>query len=182
MWQHHAEGFLWIKKLVDLLDQYENNRDKYPTLADFMPEIVKLQNEIVTDEYIAKLQELQKRKEEEDSPQIMATNPLNGAKDVDPGITEISVTFDRPMSRGMAWYTTDGVFPERSDNAFPVWSDDKRTSTMQNVVLKPGTTYKVRFNTELEWNSNIPNDGFRCTDNIPLKPVYYTFTTKEATE
>jgi len=39
-----AKGFIWIDKLVDLLGVYEKNRDKYPTLSDFMPEIVKFES------------------------------------------------------------------------------------------------------------------------------------------
>lgn len=33
-------GFLWIRKLAQLLDRYENNRKKYPTFEHFFPEIV----------------------------------------------------------------------------------------------------------------------------------------------
>ena len=126
------------------------------------------------------LDALLEQKREPFAPQITATNPPNGAKDVDPNITEISVTFDRPMMPGIAWYTRDGgkTFPKRSDDQFPVWSEDKKTSTVKNVVLKPGTTYNVWFNTEVELYSNIPGDGFRSANNIPLKPVHYTFTTK----
>lgn len=36
-----GRGFHWTKELSELLDQYENQRDKYKTLDDFMPEIVR---------------------------------------------------------------------------------------------------------------------------------------------
>ena len=39
-----SKGFLWIDELVSALSAYEHNRDKYPALKDFMPEIVKVQN------------------------------------------------------------------------------------------------------------------------------------------
>jgi hypothetical protein len=52
---YRGVGFLWIEELVELLGRYEKERDKYPTLDDFMPEIVKMQNAFVTDEYIAEL-------------------------------------------------------------------------------------------------------------------------------
>jgi len=53
--KNRSLGFLWIEELVDLLDVYESNRDRFPTLDDFMPEIVKMQNDLVTDEYISHL-------------------------------------------------------------------------------------------------------------------------------
>ena len=33
-------GFLWMEGLSDLLIEYEQNRDKYPTLDDFFPKVV----------------------------------------------------------------------------------------------------------------------------------------------
>jgi hypothetical protein len=39
-------GFLWIEELVNALSVYEQNRDQYPALKDFMPEIVKVQNRL----------------------------------------------------------------------------------------------------------------------------------------
>jgi uncharacterized protein (DUF342 family) len=37
-----GRGFLWTKELSELLEQYEKQRDKYRTLDDFIPEIVKV--------------------------------------------------------------------------------------------------------------------------------------------
>lgn len=41
-------GFIYMDKFVDLLkNEYEPNRDKYPTFEDFYPEILKLLNDIL---------------------------------------------------------------------------------------------------------------------------------------
>ncbi|GMU21948.1 MAG: hypothetical protein AMXMBFR13_20360 [Phycisphaerae bacterium] len=37
-------GFRWIEELSDLLGEYEAQRDRYPTLESFMPEVVKFFN------------------------------------------------------------------------------------------------------------------------------------------
>lgn len=39
-------GFQWLGSLVDKLGEYDTNRDKYPTLESFMPEIVGFYNEL----------------------------------------------------------------------------------------------------------------------------------------
>lgn len=39
-----ARGFLWTPELVEQLRIYSQNRDKYPTLADFYPELIKCIN------------------------------------------------------------------------------------------------------------------------------------------
>ena len=160
---YRSRGFLWIVELVNLLGEYESNRDKYPTLGDFMPEIVKMQNALVTEEYLADLKNY--------SPKITAINPPNGAKDVELNVSEISVTFDRPMGAGMMWFTRGEHEPYPKHDA-AVWSADGLTCTGRNVgPLEPGTTYHIWFNYEGLY-------GFRCANGIPLKPVHYTFTTK----
>jgi len=40
-----SHGFLWTKDLTDLLEKYENNRDKYPTFESFFPEFVRFMND-----------------------------------------------------------------------------------------------------------------------------------------
>lgn len=159
-------GFLWLEELVEVLGCYEQERDKYLTLDDFMPEIVKLQNAIVTDEYIAEL-----RKQEESRPKITVINPPNGAKNVDPSITEIAITFDRPMMDDLGWNTQNAgrMFPERSEHSPLVWSDDKRTCTLSHVVLRPGRMYNYRIGGA---------ENFRSADGVLLTPIFYTFTTR----
>ncbi len=44
-----ANGFVWMKELVELLGQYENKRNIYPTLESFMPEIVSFYNSVAVD-------------------------------------------------------------------------------------------------------------------------------------
>ena len=34
-----AFGFFWIKELVDELESYDKQRDKYPTLESYMPKL-----------------------------------------------------------------------------------------------------------------------------------------------
>ena len=48
-------------------------------------------------------------------PSVVETFPVTGSTDVDPAITEISVTFDEPMTdRSWSWaYTNKEQFPER---------------------------------------------------------------------
>src|SRR5207244_4222348 len=42
------------------------------------------------------------------APKLVKTDPENGARNVDPYLAEITVTFDRDMRRGMSW-TGDGL-------------------------------------------------------------------------
>jgi hypothetical protein len=42
----NSKGFVWIEDLVNALSVYASNRDKYPALKDFIPEVVKVQNNL----------------------------------------------------------------------------------------------------------------------------------------
>ena len=35
------DGFIYIDKLFEKLEEYEDNRDKYPTIDSFYPELIK---------------------------------------------------------------------------------------------------------------------------------------------
>lgn len=42
---HKKRGFLWIDELSGVLARYEAQRDKYPTLESFVPELVAFFNQ-----------------------------------------------------------------------------------------------------------------------------------------
>ena len=44
-----CNGFLFLEDFAKATDRYQANRDKYPTLDDFMPELVKLHNSLNVD-------------------------------------------------------------------------------------------------------------------------------------
>jgi beta-lactamase regulating signal transducer with metallopeptidase domain len=101
-------------------------------------------------------------------PIIVRLSPANGAKEVDPSTTEISVEFDQPMGGGMSWTGGGNDFPETTDKAR--WSEDKQTCTLP-VLLKPSWTYHIGLN-------HVYANNFQNAYGIPLQPTPYTFTTR----
>ena len=67
-------------------EQYERGRDRYPDMDAFMPRVVTF-----FDDYAKKAEGLAGRK-----PKVVKMVPANGAKNVNPSLTEIKVTFNRP--------------------------------------------------------------------------------------
>ncbi len=45
-YDNDRHGFVWVEQLADLLEEYQKQRDKYPTLESFMPEVVKFYNDL----------------------------------------------------------------------------------------------------------------------------------------
>jgi beta-lactamase regulating signal transducer with metallopeptidase domain len=108
------------------------------------------------------------------APQIVKMEPENGATDVDPNLTAIRVTFDRPMAGGFSWTGGGEHFPTIPAGQKPRWSADKRSCTLP-VELKPDWQYQLGLNSRSFKN-------FASAAGIPLEPVVYEFHTSPANE
>jgi beta-lactamase regulating signal transducer with metallopeptidase domain len=106
-------------------------------------------------------------------PSIVSTTPARGATDVDPGITEITVTFDRDMGGGMSWTGGGPEFPPIPEGQKPQWRD-KRTCVMP-VKLQAGHYYRVGINSTSYRN-------FRSAAGVPALTSAIYFTTRGASD
>ena len=81
------------------------------------------------------------------APNVIETFPVTGSTDVDPLITEISVTFDEPMMDGTwSWaYSNKNMFPEM--NGQPYYQPGL-TKNVLPVKLEPNKEYGVWINTD----------------------------------
>ncbi len=105
-------------------------------------------------------------------PKIVKMFPENNIKDVDPNISQVYLTFDRPMGTGMAWAQRDdntALTADVTDKIF--WTEDRRTCVAP-VQLKPNKTYEILLNMK-------PFIGFCSVEGVPSEYVFYTFTTGE---
>jgi hypothetical protein len=81
--EQQTRGFEWMKELSGLLEQYEAERDHYPTLESFSPRLVSFFRDYAG--------EFQKKHCEVEAgrPKVVSMVPANGAADVDPGTRTI---------------------------------------------------------------------------------------------
>jgi beta-lactamase regulating signal transducer with metallopeptidase domain len=105
------------------------------------------------------------------TPRIVKTSPPIGAKDVDPAIKEITITFDRDMAGGFSWTGGPPDFPQGRTGEKPTWRD-KRTCALP-VSLEAGKYYRVGINSQSHQN-------FRSAAGVSAKPTSFYFTTKGA--
>jgi RNA polymerase sigma-70 factor (ECF subfamily) len=103
------------------------------------------------------------------APKIIATTPADGAEDVDPGLTEITVTFDQDMGGGFSWTGGGPEFPTTPRGAKARWQD-KRTCVLP-VKLEPGHHYRVGINSPSYRN-------FSSVAGESVEPSSINFTTK----
>ena len=107
-----------------------------------------------------------------DPPKVVEMFPANGAIDVDPGVTEIWVKFDKDMSTEGFSFCGDGpAFPKFDGK--PTWVGKRRV--VVRVKLKPDHDYELSLNCPAGQN-------FKSADGTPLEPVPWTFSTVSAPE
>jgi RNA polymerase sigma-70 factor (ECF subfamily) len=102
-------------------------------------------------------------------PVVVQTVPPAGSEGVDPGLTEIRVTFSKPMRDGTWSWSTWGedTFPETTGR--PHYLADGKTCVLP-VKLQPGKFYASWLNSE-----NFKN--FKDTSGEPAVPYLLTFQT-----
>jgi hypothetical protein len=102
-------------------------------------------------------------------PRIVRLEPLNGAKEVSPAVTELRVTFNIPMAKSFSWTGGGPEFPGAPSGKKPYWTEDKKTCVLP-VELKPGSNYRLGLNSP-------SYKGFQSAGGVALDPVAYSFRT-----
>lgn len=108
-------------------------------------------------------------------PVVVKTVPEAGIRDVDPNLSEISVTFSRDMrDRSWSWcHESEETFPKATGQ--PSYQTDKRTCVMP-VKLEPGKTYTIWLN----WKDGTEAQNFKDEQGHSAAPYLLVFKTKDA--
>jgi len=159
-----SRGFMWIKELVDLLDQYEKDRITYPTLGSFMPQIISFyqttaNNIVIIKENFSKTY----------LPHVASIQQFeNNATDVDPNIKEIKVYFDKPLVDNYSFY-----YGDKGKKHYPLievigFSDNFKAITIK-VALKPDWEYQMV----------LKNYSFKTKEGFHLEDYEVKFKTRK---
>lgn len=103
-------------------------------------------------------------------PKVISTSPQNAAKDVDPSLNEISVTFNEPMmDKSWSWsYEDKNKFPQMTGEPY---YKDNYTKCVLPVRLEPNKEYVIWINTARFKN-------FKDKAGNPAEPYRFTFKTR----
>ena len=103
-------------------------------------------------------------------PRIVNLVPANGARNVDPSLTAIRVTFNVPMSSGFSWTGGGPEFPVIPRGRRPYWTNGHKVCVLP-VKLQPHHTYRLGLN-------SLTYIGFENAGDVPLDPVTLIFSTR----
>lgn len=164
--------FYWVPNLVAALEVYRQNRDKYPTLASYLPEIVEVYK-VVSENPIETFQQnidyalALPINTDSNSPKIVDFFPKNKEQNISTDTKEIVLIFDKEM---LHKYNVD--HPPFPYTPLPIdsikLSPNKRE---MRLILKS----KLNENTEY---GLVFKPYFRSVDSLYLDKNYlYTFST-----
>jgi len=105
-------------------------------------------------------------------PVVVKTVPVAGSTGVDPGLTEIRVTYSKPMTDGSWSWSTWGEENELEGTGEPRYLADGRTCVLP-VKLQPGKFYATWLNSDKFHN-------FQDSTGRPAVPYLLTFQTAKA--
>lgn len=169
MWYQIGRHFIWMPEAVELLGEYEANRDKYPDFLSFTPRIVEFSNDISTN--IDAIRQRRKKEKAIRSGQVLhvkAIEPFgNGAQDVDPNLTEITIRFDRPLiGHGYSFNPGPGGMAKVFEFVDAKGYSDDNTAVTIVVKLEPNREYEFYV---LKDYSFVTPDGIRMTEDYLVK-------------
>ena len=155
-------GFYWIDTVCYTLQQYEKQRDKYPTLDSYMPEFVRLINSLETKEII-------KRVNANKVDFVVQSSIKNGDLSVNPDTKELILTFNRKMypwtfgtSKGKKGY-------KYSFNIREVHLNEKNANEWKlKIELEPNKEYSIAFPQQHFYDEN-GNQGKRKVYYLDFK-------------
>ncbi len=103
-------------------------------------------------------------------PRVVSTSPPNAAQDVDPSLTEITVTFNEPMmDKNWSWcYEDKDKFPRMTGD--PYYTDNYKKCVLP-VKLEPDKEYVI-------WINTVNFKNFKDKAGNPVEPYKFTFKTK----
>jgi hypothetical protein len=158
--EEEKHGFILTQTLCDALKYYEQQRETYVTMSDFMPVYVKAVNDFDLKQY---------KKQQKQQAKLNATYKVsikNGAKNVPSGPFLLTIKFSKPMTEGISLYLSQGIdFPPVKGYT---WRDDKTLEV--SFLLEPSHQYGFI----------VKGDGFYTKDGHNAgKDTEITFITGE---
>lgn len=156
--EEEDRGFSLARTMVEKLTGYEREKEKYPRMESFMPELVNAINCFDVSGYKKTMREAKRNR-------IHYTcNIRNGSKNIPAGEFTVKIKFDRPMTGSVALAMTEKDFPRFKDYS---WSDDMRTLSI--IFL---------FEEKHPYGFFINGDGFRSKDGYASISKKINFSTR----
>ena len=153
--QNH--GFVWMNEAVDFMDRFTENRDRYRTIDDFMPEFVEYMRSVAS-----RMDSIARR------PTVKEITPAVGST-VSPDLEEIRVIFSEPVETEMYDVRTNPGYEPVIPNK---WARYNRMAKKigrdgELVYYENDTTFVIKIGLPLESGKEY---GIRVLEGTVVQP------------
>jgi hypothetical protein len=156
-------GFLWMNELVEELEKYSNQREKYPTLESYIPNII-----IAYNNYANNILEYEKTFDKE-RPKIVSISEFkNFDQNVNSKINVITLNFDKPL-KGKGYSINLG---EKGKSYFPEIGKITYSEDRKSVIIE------VKLIENKEYQFIVTGLSFVSEKGIPIKDYLIEFKTE----
>ncbi len=152
-------GFIWIKGLVNELMKYDNQRNIYPTLESYVPELLNAYKD-----FAEKISQIDAQRPKVES----IAEFTNNDKSVNPQIKTITINFDRPLA-GKGYSVNYG---SKGQSAFPKLGNIHYINDNKSVIME------VQLIPDKEYQFVLTGQNFKTEQGIPLKSYEVNFKTQ----
>lgn len=153
------KGFMWIKGLVSELKKYDSQRDIYPTLESYIPNL-----SIAYKTFAEKISQFDNQRPKVES----ITDFSNNATSVSPQLKTITINFDRPLA-GKGYSVNYG---SKGKLAFPKFGAINYANDNKSIVME------VQLLPEQEYQFVLTGKDFKTPEGIALKTYEVNFKTQ----
>lgn len=153
------KGFIWIKGLVDQLIKYDNQRNIYPTLESYVPELLNAYKD-----FAEKISQFDAQRPKVESIEEFTNND----KSVNPQIKTITINFDKPLA-GKGYSVNYGT---KGQSAFPKLGNIHYTNENKSVIME------VQLIPDKEYQFVLSGKNFKTEQGVPLKTYEVNFKTQ----
>ncbi len=153
------KGFVWIKGLVEELKKYDRNREKYPTLESYIPNLT-----VSYKSFAKKITEFDSQRPKVES----ILEFTNNDETVSPQIKTITINFNRVLA-GKGYSINYG---NKGKSAFPKIDKINYTNDNKSIVME------VQLMTNKEYQFVLTGKSFKTEQGIPLKTYEVNFKTQ----
>ena len=156
-------GFLWMNELVEELEKYSKQREKYPTLESYIPNII-----IAYNNYANNILVYEKTFDNE-RPNIVSINEFkNFDQNVNSKINVFTLNFDKPL-KGKGYSINLG---EKGKSYFPEIGKIKYSEDRKSVIIE------VKLIENKEYQFIVTGLSFVSEKGIPIKDYLIEFKTE----
>jgi hypothetical protein len=153
------KGFMWIKGLVSELKKYDNQRDNYPTLESYIPNL-----SIAYKTFAEKISQFDTQRPKVESITDFSNNDTN----VSPQLKTITINFDRPLAgKGYSVY-----YGSKGKLAFPKFGTINYANENKSIVME------VQLMSDKAYQFVLTGKDFKTPEGIALKTYEVNFKTQ----